>query len=176
MSRRLFAVVLLLALTVPVLGQSPPNQPTFGTGTTAVVVDVIVRDRKGNPVTDLRKEDFELLEDGVRQEIADLTLVSQGARARAETHAPATTHDPAPPNGIRTPTVVALVFNRLSGEARAAAWKAARAALASVSESDFFGVFVTDLSLHTLQTFTNDRGAGAGHPRGIHPSHVGVQP
>jgi hypothetical protein len=26
----------------------------------------------GNPLTDLRKEDFELLEDGVRQEIAGL--------------------------------------------------------------------------------------------------------
>jgi VWFA-related protein len=161
MSRRLLVIVLLLALTLPALGQSPPNQPTFGTGTTAVVVDVIVRDRKGNPVTDLRKGDFELLEDGVRQEIADLTLVSRGARARAraETHARATTHDPAPPNSIRTPTVVALVFDRLSGEGRAAAWKAARAALASISESDFFGVFVTDLSLHTLQTFTNDRAA-----------------
>jgi hypothetical protein len=36
-------------------------------------VDVVVRDRKGNPVTDLRKDDFELFERGVRQDIADLT-------------------------------------------------------------------------------------------------------
>jgi hypothetical protein len=65
--------------------QSAPPQPgsqTFGTGTTAIVVDVVVRDRKGNPVTDLHKADFELLEDSVPQTLGDLTLRrAQSARA-----------------------------------------------------------------------------------------------
>ena len=52
----------------------------FTSGATAVMVDVVVRDRQGNPVTDLRREDFELLEDGARQNVADMTLVAPGPR------------------------------------------------------------------------------------------------
>ena len=59
--------------------QAPPQQkpaepstqqpPTFRTGADLVRVDVAVIDRKGNPVTSLAAEDFEVEEDGVRQEI-----------------------------------------------------------------------------------------------------------
>jgi VWFA-related protein len=163
--RRLLVVVLLLALTLPVLGQSPPNQPTFGTGTTAVVVDVVVRDLKGNPVTDLRREDFELLEDGVRQEIADLTLVAPSAAQRAggtpaaaSSHAAEPTALPESPRAVPAPTFVALVFDRLTPEARALAYKGALAYLDVGRSDNFAGVFLSDLSLITVQGFTNDPG------------------
>src|SRR5205085_7421553 len=42
----------------------------FATSTTAVVVDVVVRDAKGAPIVDLKPSDFELLEDEARQKIA----------------------------------------------------------------------------------------------------------
>ncbi len=65
-----------------VLGaQAPsPAQPHFAAGATAITVDVVVRDRHGKPVTDLKKDDFELLEDGVRQDIGDMTLVAGGSQ------------------------------------------------------------------------------------------------
>ncbi len=65
-----------------VLGaQAPsPAQPHFAAGATAITVDVVVRDRHGKPVTDLKKDDFELLEDGVRQDIGDMTLVGAASR------------------------------------------------------------------------------------------------
>jgi hypothetical protein len=46
--------------------QAPAQTPGsgFATSTTAVVVDVVVRDEKGAPVLDLKPADFELLEDG----------------------------------------------------------------------------------------------------------------
>lgn len=34
----------------------------------SVLVDVVVRDRKDNPLLDLTPADFEVFEDGVRQE------------------------------------------------------------------------------------------------------------
>lgn len=48
---------------------STPQAPTqpIGSGVSAIVVDVVVRDAKGRPVTDLTKEDFELREEGVVQ-------------------------------------------------------------------------------------------------------------
>jgi VWFA-related protein len=51
--------------------QAPSQVPgAFRSSITLVPVDVRVVDRDGRPVTDLKQEDFTLLEDGVRQEIA----------------------------------------------------------------------------------------------------------
>lgn len=52
-----------------------PQQPTFRGGITFVRVDVIVTDRKAEPVTDLKAEDFEVLEDGKPQAIDQFRLV-----------------------------------------------------------------------------------------------------
>lgn len=54
---------------------APQEQPTFRTGIDFVRVDVIVTDRQGNPVTDLREEDFEIVEDGKPQTIETFRLV-----------------------------------------------------------------------------------------------------
>jgi VWFA-related protein len=67
------AIVLALsaAATTPGVGQQPaPQVPgTFRTRITLVPVDVRVLDRNGKPVTDLKRDDFTLLEDGVPQDI-----------------------------------------------------------------------------------------------------------
>ncbi|HJU42605.1 MAG TPA: VWA domain-containing protein [Vicinamibacterales bacterium] len=52
-----------------------PEQPVFRTGINTVRVDVIVTDRQGNPVTDLKLEDFEILEDGKPQKAETFRLV-----------------------------------------------------------------------------------------------------
>jgi VWFA-related protein len=140
-------------------------QPSrFAASATAIIVDVVVRDRQGAPVTDLRLEDFELLEDGVPQTIADLTAVGPGVAIAAAAPRPinpssARTTDPpaAARTAVTTPTFVALVFDRLSPEARALAHKGALAYLDTHHEDDFAGVFLADRSLVTIQTFTNDR-------------------
>lgn len=52
-----------------------PQIPSFTVSVTAVPIDVRVLDRKtGKPVTDLKREDFTILEDGVRQEIRHFEL------------------------------------------------------------------------------------------------------
>src|SRR5689334_2767061 len=56
----------MLALLMALLAQQPP---TIRSRTTLVPVDVRVVDRDGTPVTDLKKEDFTVLENGVRQDV-----------------------------------------------------------------------------------------------------------
>jgi VWFA-related protein len=57
-------------------GQNPPQQPppVFRSAVTLVPVDVRVIDKDGKPVTDLKTEDFTLVEDGVKQEIRHFAL------------------------------------------------------------------------------------------------------
>jgi VWFA-related protein len=53
----------------------PEQQPIFRTGINTVRVDVIVTDRQGNAVTDLKLEEFEILEDGKPQKPETFRLV-----------------------------------------------------------------------------------------------------
>ena len=55
--------------------EPPPSQPTFRAGINFVRVDVIVTDKKGNPVLDLKPEDFAVEEDGEPQTIESFKLV-----------------------------------------------------------------------------------------------------
>ena len=59
-------------------GQQPP---VFRGGTNQVRVDVTVLDRKGEPLTDLTKEDFEVREDGIPQAIDTIKLIEATGEA-----------------------------------------------------------------------------------------------
>jgi VWFA-related protein len=62
-------------------GQAPPapadqQTPVFRSDINFVRVDVIVTDRQGNPVHDLKQEDFEVTEDGKPQAIQTFKLIN----------------------------------------------------------------------------------------------------
>lgn len=65
---------IIAALVVTALLQSP-QQPVFRSAVQVVEVDARVFDREGKFVTTLTREDFEILEDGVPQQIVAMTLV-----------------------------------------------------------------------------------------------------
>jgi VWFA-related protein len=73
----LAAMILLLNASLSVFAQNAPQtpqsqQPQYRVRVTSelVLVNVVVRDKKGNLVRDLKKDDFTLLEDGKRQAIS----------------------------------------------------------------------------------------------------------
>ncbi|CAN5876917.1 hypothetical protein BH24ACI5_BH24ACI5_14030 [soil metagenome] len=79
---RLLAVACLLVagLQAPAAQQPPPQDPpqrppTFKAGINFVRVDVIVSDKDGNPVLDLKPEEFTVSEDGRRQTIEQFEVV-----------------------------------------------------------------------------------------------------
>ena len=55
-------------------GDQPPARPTFRSGIDFVRVDVIVTNKKGEPVVDLKREEFEIFEDGARQDVESFKL------------------------------------------------------------------------------------------------------
>src|SRR5438046_1694329 len=55
---------------------APGQPPIFRAGINFVRVDVIVSDKAGNPVADLKPEDFEITEQGKSQKVETFKLVS----------------------------------------------------------------------------------------------------
>lgn len=148
-------------------GRQPPAttpsgdaQPArFGAATAGVVVDVVVRDRRGRPVTDLTAEQFQVFEDGVPQAIVAFEPYSPGG--------PVGVGDAAAAAGLarsgtaRTrlaegPPVIALAWDRLNPEARALAHQAAKRLVETKAPGELVGVFLTDMTLQTVQPYTTD--------------------
>jgi len=88
----LLTIALLAAVTTGVSAQQRPaapkqpdrpsreaERPTFSLQIDLVTTDVIARDRNGDFIADLTKDEFEIYEDGVKQEITSMT-VSHGGR------------------------------------------------------------------------------------------------
>src|SRR5882762_6953542 len=105
----LTAVLLVLNVSLSAFAQSapqapqsqPPQQPQYRVRVTSelVLVNVVVRDKKGNLVRDLKREDFTLLEDGKKQSIStfDFENVDEMTTAGA---AEATISGTAPDGGL----------------------------------------------------------------------------
>jgi len=73
-------LAVLVAVGIPARGQELPQpQPVFPAETEMVTVDAVVLDRQGGPVPGLRASDFNLSEDGVRQEIVSFEAVQRPA-------------------------------------------------------------------------------------------------
>ena len=165
--------VLTLAALAPSrpLAQSanPPHDPqSFSAATTAILVDVVVRDRKGRPITDLAAADFEVAEDGISQKIDTFARVTRGggigvgvAWKSPDTRIAVAAARTAPPLGpgadIPPDAATALVFDHLSSESLRLAQKATLDYVAMNGESSArVGVFATDPGIRILQPYTTD--------------------
>jgi VWFA-related protein len=153
---------LLLTVAIGLQAVSQEQVDVIRVRSNEVRLDVVVKDKKGRPIRDLKVADFEILEDGVPQKIESFHFVSREAGpVTAESKdgkSPADTSTTMPAPARRsTPTVTALVFDRLSPEARALARKAGLAyAQQGMGNGSYTGVFGIDQSLRTVQSFTED--------------------
>lgn len=166
MPRLLAIAASSLVVVTSLAAEQSPRQSTFGSGATAVVIDVVVRDDRGRPVTGLRQEDFTLVEDGVPQKIGAFVEVAQGDRGEAVRGrnrsvsvkaAQQVIEQAENPTVTAGPRFLAIVFDRLSDEARGIAYKGALASLDTLRDGDYVGIFLADQTLVVIQTYTNDR-------------------
>jgi VWFA-related protein len=71
-------LVVMLTAQLPLAGQQQPAQspaaPSFRSSVNLILVDVVVRDKKGAIVTGLTRDDFQLVEDGKPQQILTFTF------------------------------------------------------------------------------------------------------
>ncbi|MBV9958472.1 MAG: VWA domain-containing protein [Acidobacteria bacterium] len=182
------AVLLMLALIAPVCGQTPAPTPATTSApqetqedpqlgdedvvritTNLIQVDAVVTDRSGRPVTDLRPEEFEILENGQAKAITNFSYVTLGgaggeesaprpATAAADKNAP-----PVPPARLRPEQVrrtIALVVDDLGLSAESMPF-VRRALKKFVDEQmqpgDLVAIVRTGGGAGALQQFTSDK-------------------
>jgi len=75
----LACVLVIVMLCTGVTSQQASSEYTFRSKTELVLVNVTVRDRNGNPVRDLKREDFTLLEDNKPQQVVSFDLENTDA-------------------------------------------------------------------------------------------------
>jgi VWFA-related protein len=128
--------------------------PTVKTTTEEVLLDLVVRDKKGKPVTDLKPEDLTILDNGGKQTFTSFRLVS-GSEALTSSGT-RTALDP-----LRQIRLVTLAFEAM---AEADQRKLARSAAIDLIKGDqganvFYAVVVINTQLFVLQQFTKDKAA-----------------
>jgi VWFA-related protein len=157
-SKGILLVVLLLTLGLfsglagPQAGQGPgQRQETIQIVAEEVLLDIVARDKRGRPVRDLRQDEIEVFEDGVKQQISSFRIV-EGRLEAADPSQPAEPVDP-----LGHVNLVTLVFERLSTEGRVLARQASLDLLATeLPRNTYVAVFTIDLRLYILQHFTKD--------------------
>ena len=152
------------------LAQQPPTKPRFEAAANLVVVDVTVRDRAGNPVEGLKKEDFTVIEDGKPQAISvfefqklaldRLPRLDPASVPVAAAPAPDAPQEPGAKPWYQDRRLLALFFD-LSGMPPADLFRAQDAALKfldeHMTEADLVSVMSFSTRLRILQDFTGDR-------------------
>jgi VWFA-related protein len=125
-----------------------------------VLVDVVVRDKKGKFLHKLSATDFTLFDDGKPQNIASFREVTEGEPAESPNtpKQPATSGPVKQADMSRPVRLVSLVFDRLAVDSRRIARQGALDMLKNeIAPNTYYGVFSIDQRLRIFQTFTNDR-------------------
>jgi VWFA-related protein len=167
----LVTAILGAAAPAPLPAQAPPpaelRRDVFRVDTEVVLLDVVARDKKGRTVRDLRPDEVEVYEDGVRQDVGTFRFLDSRAIGEAQEDAavaqrPGAAPAPPPPRPgeSRHLNLVTLLFDQLGPEGRANARRAALSFLELENRPDVYvSVFQIRESLLLLQQFTTDREA-----------------
>jgi VWFA-related protein len=127
--------------------------PSFETSSSIVLLDLVVRDRKGNPVRDLRPSEVKVTEDGVERELTAFRLVEgQVSEERVTGPVPSSLQ----PDPNRQVSLVTMVFDKVL-DGRQMCRQAALDFIANNMQSNvWISVFSIDQRLYLRQAFTQD--------------------
>ncbi len=148
--------------------QQPANEPQFPTIRTTtheVLLDVIVRDKHSRPVTDLRPDEIEVLEDGVRQQVHSFRDVKGAEQLQRESAAASiAAMNPAAPTAgassttsVRQTNFVAIVLAQIAPLNLEFAREAVQDFLKSNSlPNTYVTVYQLGRGLDLVQSYTSD--------------------
>jgi VWFA-related protein len=165
MWKHALTMLILCGLVVPVsTGQAPATQetPTIRTTTREVILDVIVRDNHHHAIANLRPDEIEVFEDGVKQKVnafrdvqgaEQLQTEQKQAQSKAPVASPGT-----PPTALRELNFVSVVFAQIAPLNLEFAHQAVLEFLKSGSlPNTYVTVYRLDRALKVVQPYTTDK-------------------
>lgn len=171
---RLLSCFLICCL---LLAQAPSSRPTFSATTSIVTVNVTVLDRNGRPIETLKKDDFQVFEDGKLQKLSAVDLQHLTNQVLPPLTEAASSPVAEKPKGYNPDServafgssmhskyqdrrLMVLLFDFSSMQA-AEQIRAKDAAIkflsAQMTASDTFAIMTYGTELKTVQDFTSDR-------------------
>jgi len=177
MSRFLPVSVASFLLAFPLLSQTnapqEPAQSVIRTTTREVVLDLVVRDKHQRAVTDLRPDEVEVYEDGVRQNVrsfhdiqgseqleTERTAAAQKATPQQSGEQARIGEQPKALNSLRQLNFVSVVFADIAPLNLEFARRAVQEFLKSDTlPNTYVTIFRLNRSLGVVQTFTSDKDA-----------------
>jgi VWFA-related protein len=167
MWRRAISVLILNALVAPLLcGQAPANEqtPTIHATTREVILDLIVRDKHHRAIADIRPEEIEVYEDGVKQKINAFRNVQGGEQLKTEealaknnSAGPASEAPKTTSTTLRELNFVSVVFGQIAPLNLEFAREAVLEFLKSGRlPNTYVTVYRLDRSLQLVQPYTSD--------------------
>lgn len=139
--------------------KNPGEEDVIRIAANLVNVDVMVKDKKGKAITDLKVEDFVIAENGVRQNIEFFESTLAGGNEKGEPASFSGSRAPRAPNGLPR-NIISLVLDGQTTEG--ANLKHVRDGMTKyirerITDSDSVAVFAISGGLQLLQPFTQDK-------------------
>ncbi|MCX6613396.1 MAG: VWA domain-containing protein [Acidobacteria bacterium] len=150
----------VLSVLLPLVGQTNPPETTIRTNSLEVVVDLVVRDKRGRPLKDLQPAEIVVQSESKAYPIKSLRWVSPAASAAASlsaspTESKAITKEDSDP--LRAYRFVTILFEQLPRESAKLAFDATNALIEKATAPNlFFSVFLARERLKLVQGFTAD--------------------
>lgn len=137
--------------------QQPAPQPVFRTTTRLIQVNVVALDKKGKPVTDLKKEDFTLFDKGKQQTISLFAMENKSERRPLPKLGPGMFSNYT--GGTTSPNLTVILIDSLNtqwGDQSVARLKIIKF-LEQIKPEDRVSLMVLGRQLKVLHSFTDDR-------------------
>ncbi len=156
----LFAAGSCAVPTTASAASQEPQAPVFRSGANEVLVDIVVRDKRGKLVRDLKPGDVTVLENGVPQQVTSFREVRGAGTLRPDREATVQTGKGAEPavQLQRQIRLVSLVFHGLDTDGRRNARNAALEFVNSdLGPNVYYAVFFISRVFRPVIGYTNDR-------------------
>jgi VWFA-related protein len=172
-------VAIILCVVCWSVGQTSGNQgsrPVFRSTTRLVVVDVVVTDQKGAPVTGLKAEDFTVSENGEEQKLADFSFHQPSGIRQVERQSASNILSNSPAfEGNSALNVILLDGVNTDFSNHAYAQELLVKYLDSNPRIQPTAVYALESNLRLLHDFTTDTKAlrdAVAHYKGVTPTHI----
>lgn len=175
MKRFFFITLLLFLLSISAFAQNPTATPpvadddTLKISTALIQVDVTVTDKDGKIVTDLKPEDFEVYENGNKQDITNFSFISIDKQIKKQENIEKQKNPkgqvgiPIPPVKLKEEQIrrtYAIVVDDLGLSFDSIYWvqqSLKKFVREQMQEGDLVAIIRTGRGMGTLQSFTSDK-------------------